>query len=551
MKTFLFLISIIAAVSLAACGGRDANDQQDALEEVDHDVIPVDGADIKYDGDLPPKDTFDVEIPQQASVYVLQSSETSVNCTNEAIVNIASGIELKGVVVTAPKYVASKDKLDGYYVQDKSGADVFSGMQVVIAMTEATDYKVGDILDLGGEYIEYYCFTQLKALTHSKTGEVRNIQPVVVNPANIASGTGAEEYEGVLVTVENVEVINANPDGPDKDYGNFLVTGNLRVGNDFKVNYMNKDTDQRTVGDKFTVITGVLKYAFGNYTLMPRFNSDMVLETVHVEETAEEVVEQAEVIEDVEVIETVEDSEEVSEVIEDISGEDVEVVKTTIAAIQNLDSSKQCVDEGNFTIQAGVALEDTVVIGPKHVQSGTLDGYYIHDLNVEQSAKTFSGMLLVVPKSLNTNFVVGDILSLAGDYKEFYCMTELSATKADKVNTSDPVPYSSLTALPADIGGGGATAESYEGTLVTVENVEVTNANPDGPANDYGCFVVSGNLYVCNDYKLVYMAKATDANYDPNYKRTVGDKFTKITGVVKYFYSFYRLIPRFETDMVK
>ena len=100
--------------------------------------------------------------------------------------------------------------------------------------------------------------------------------PTVVNPADIATGgSRAWALEGTLVTVENVEVTEVEPEaGPgDGQEGaatnEFVVTGNLRVDDYF---YLRSPAAQ--VGDRIGSITGVLRYGNGNSKIEPRDAND-------------------------------------------------------------------------------------------------------------------------------------------------------------------------------------------------------------------------------------------------------------------------------------
>jgi cytosine/adenosine deaminase-related metal-dependent hydrolase len=137
---------------------------------------------------------------------------------------------------------------------------------------------LGDSVQVDGDYTEFFGLTQLEnaVFTYLDAGTVPN--PVVLDPADIATGGAlAEDYEGVLVQVLNVTVTNVNPDDPD-DYDELEVDG-LRIddlcidgGGDGGL----LDNDDYTGGESFTSVTGVLHYSFSNFKLLPRSTSDLV-----------------------------------------------------------------------------------------------------------------------------------------------------------------------------------------------------------------------------------------------------------------------------------
>jgi hypothetical protein len=75
----------------------------------------------------------------------------------------------------------------------------------------------------------------------------------------------------VVIRVENVEVTNANPDGPDNDYGEFEVGGSLRVDD-----RLHEVTPDPVDGDTFDALVGPLYFSFNNSKLLPRDENDVI-----------------------------------------------------------------------------------------------------------------------------------------------------------------------------------------------------------------------------------------------------------------------------------
>ena len=88
--------------------------------------------------------------------------------------------------------------------------------------------------------------------------------PTVVAAADLVDAGTAEQYEGVLVRIENVTV-----DNPDLGYGEWSVTGGAVV-DDQLFEYV------PNAGESFASITGVLNYGYGAYKIEPRDASDLV-----------------------------------------------------------------------------------------------------------------------------------------------------------------------------------------------------------------------------------------------------------------------------------
>jgi len=210
----------------------------------------------------------DTTVTTGITIYDIQD----VNSSNHPSEN--SVVKLENVVVTGGQFNASKS-LYGIFVEEKNGG-AYSGILVAYSMTSGFGpFVVGDVLTIEGTYKEYYDMSEISATNITKTDSGYKIEPVVVNPANVATGgADSEKYEGVLIKVENVEVISANPDeSAEKDYKEFMVTGNLRVNDKYSYSY----TANRKVGDKFDYIIGVLDYDFSNFKLNPRSDDDLAL----------------------------------------------------------------------------------------------------------------------------------------------------------------------------------------------------------------------------------------------------------------------------------
>lgn len=126
----------------------------------------------------------------------------------------------------------------------------------------------------------------------------------------------------------------------------------------------------------------------------------------------------------------------------------------------------------------------------------------------------------------------GDSIRLTGLIKEYYGVTEIDpdpgAHQILATGLSEPDPIKVTSAELA--GGCSATGESFEGVLVRIDSVVVTQ-----DLNIYGEWYISddGGITECQiDDKCFH--------YDP----TVGESLTYIIGVVHYSYSEYEINPR-------
>jgi large repetitive protein len=157
-----------------------------------------------------------------------------------------------------------------------------SGLWVYLNNTDMEPLRdapppVGSWVSLTGQVNHFYDQWQIQHVERLDVlGQAALPTPVVVNAADIATG-GARAWvlEGSLVTVQNVEVTQLEPEaGPgDGQEGaptnEFLITGNLRVDDYF---YLRSPAP--SVGDRFQSITGVLRYGNGHSKIEPRDAND-------------------------------------------------------------------------------------------------------------------------------------------------------------------------------------------------------------------------------------------------------------------------------------
>jgi hypothetical protein len=242
--------------------------------------------------EVKPKDIPPDLGPPGVKIADIQQAEDSLNCSVIfATMLISVDIPLKKVVVTAPPYAFAVvgEKLDGFYVADQEGG-IYSGIHVTYPTNQIPPIEPGMILTLVGDHYEAFCFTdfRIKSLVVEQDSGPEPA-PALTTPEQIAAEP--EIYEGMLVRVENVTVTDDNLDfGDGMDLQEFEVDGTLRVGNDYEVKYMTPATDARLEGDVFQYIVGVVKFSDEKWHLMPRYNTDMLLEGETLPEVGPEVM---------------------------------------------------------------------------------------------------------------------------------------------------------------------------------------------------------------------------------------------------------------------
>jgi len=424
-----------------------------------------------------------------------------------------SQVRIENVIVTTPVHPKSTPK--GFWVEEKTGGK-FSGIYIY-APSLGVSVKPGDVVNVEGKYVEYYEQTQIEASSVTIVGTDSIPAPVVVTPAQVhTGGPDAEAYEGVLIEVQNVVVSHASVPGIDgNDHGDFGVTTiggseELIVTYTFANDYY---TYQRTAGDKFNKLTGVLQYSFREFRLAPRGCDDLI------RDSGQPVCQQ--------------------QVCPDASE------SVAIARLQN-PQHPQAVAAG-----CTVKVEGAVVTSPVFTTGTNQQNFYIED----PAGGQWSGIYVRVGQG-TVDVAPGDVVTVNGKLEEYFQKTRLVASSVTKTGTAalpDPV-----VATPAQVNDEGALAESLEGVLIKVENVQVTDRVFLGTDNkDHGDFLVAAEsetdkkLVVGWDFKHGYACPEGQNVCNPaEDKRKVGDIFNSITGLLDYSFEHFRLQPRTDADLV-
>ena len=168
-----------------------------------------------------------------------------------------------GVVTAAPSDWARS--IHGFFIQDSSGP-----WQGVLVYTEIQNLDVqrGDSVLVIGTVSEYYEKTEIQYTSHVllKRGAMIPL-PVHVNTGDLATGSEqAEQYEGVLVIVNDVTVTN-----PNLGYGEWAIddgSGDCRV--DDAAGY----TYTPSPNDHIPGLIGIVDYSYSNFKIEPRGDED-------------------------------------------------------------------------------------------------------------------------------------------------------------------------------------------------------------------------------------------------------------------------------------
>ena len=180
--------------------------------------------------------------------------------------------QLPGRAVVIEEAIVTAVFGDAFTIQDPEGG-AYSALWVYNQRRELQDALVpGHRVRIEGSLIEFFTLTELvpdpSGITIAGMSPVP--APIILNdPARIADGGDlVEPMESVLVEVPSTRVLNTAPDCP-RDFGMFVVSGNLRIGSEANFDYAPARSDV------ILRVRGVLHYSFDHQKLFPRGDEDI------------------------------------------------------------------------------------------------------------------------------------------------------------------------------------------------------------------------------------------------------------------------------------
>ncbi len=365
---------------------------------------------------------------EQTTIYDIQGGEIAENTI----------VTVKNVIVTSPVAVDEESGGGTVFIGEADGGE-YSGISLYL-WTETvmgTQLQPGDVVDVTGEYKEFFDVSQLEIKTAADITVVSSGAalpgPAMVSAAEVGrTSSDAEPWEGVRVQVSDATIAESN-DG----FGQYLLQG------DVLVSYLFTELPDVQVGGSFASITGPLHYTFGEYKLEPTEPGDLAGYT-------------------------------------DAPAPDD---PTPIYDIQ----------QGMVTENSVVKLEGVVASSGLTWSDSPEGDFFVQEVE----GGPYSGIQIHMNDTAGFSVAPGDELTIVGTYSEFFDMSQISIADASAVTTtgSGSAPAPELIADPAAIATDGAMTEQYESVLVQVENVTVTVANPDDP-EQFNEFVVTGDLRI-------------------------------------------------------
>ncbi|HLG32133.1 MAG TPA: T9SS type A sorting domain-containing protein, partial [Ignavibacteriaceae bacterium] len=151
---------------------------------------------------------------------------------------------------------------------------------------------------------------------------------------------------------------------------------------------------------------------------------------------------------------------------------------------------------------------------------------------------------------------LGDNVTVGGLIAEDFNVTRIDSITEITVNSSNnPLPQSQIleTGTIGSATNNSVIGEQWESMIVSFENLTISDVNADGPPSNFGEFSItdgSGNVRVeLQDGNHFYHNAWDGVN---NFPDTIGIEenatIDKLTGYLYFSFSFYKLVPRYNTD---
>lgn len=174
---------------------------------------------------------------------------------------------------------------------------------------------------------------------------------------------------------------------------------------------------------------------------------------------------------------------------------------------------------------------------------------------IQDDTAPWSGIMVRGDESIRT-LVTGQDVTVTGVVEERYNVTSIGNATVTidhgTAATPDPVELTTDMFETIVVHDGNPNAEQWEGMLTIFKNLTVTSSNADDPAGNYGEVLVSdgsGDMRIDDSgtWKDVY---TNDPTATGKTFLAVGTTIESVTGVMYFSFSYYKLEPRTEADLV-
>ncbi len=256
----LFCAAVISLVG--ACGDDDSNGN-------DNTNVNINGnTNTNANGNTNTNTNTNNNTTDDDTIYQLQDEN------DPDFIPVGSTAQLNGVVVTAVDLYGPYD--GDVFVQEPDGGP-YSGVLLynpTVTGGTLSDLTIGHVVNVSGEKAEFALTSDTSGRTTTEllSGTIERVAPgipldpeVIASPQIIMTEPGAEQYESVLVSLNNIRRQNVD------SYENVHCSGQLTLGPDLM------DIAAATAdGSCYSKVVGILDYFF-YYSVLPRSTGDLTL----------------------------------------------------------------------------------------------------------------------------------------------------------------------------------------------------------------------------------------------------------------------------------
>ena len=487
-------------------------------------------------------------------------------------------------VQTSGVVIAIDPEYNNFYLSDETG-NTWGGIYVYDA--DNISPSIGDKIEITAIVHEEYGFTQLlPGYTSANDLGSGNITPIIPSTGDFTGGCVAtgEPYEGMLVQLSNIYVTQSSD-----EYGNFYVSDGAS-SEDVKISseiFDGEDWPDPSLGQEYDSIIGMVYYAYGEFSILPRTMSDITLcPTCPVADAGDD-----QLVPPGTAIVTLDGSDsydpngsitsyewaQLSGTAVELSNEEASVTTFTAPETEGdlvfrltvYDNDfMDATDEITITVGTGDSIYD--------IQYTADQGQYCYDSDMDGEAVTVTGVITAVESVFPSFFiqdfnfdtyggiyarsylntipgewspVIGDKVTVSGTVSEYYSFTQLEPLTSYTVNSEGnnleikDISTGDLYSDPLDTSTDqycSETGEAVEGMLVRISNVTVVKE-----ANTYGEWYVDDGSGPC----IIDDGTQTSPLYTGSWiSPNNGDTFDSIVGVVTYGYGRFRILPRDSND---
>jgi len=205
-------------------------------------------------------------------------------------------------------------------------------------------------------------------------------------------------------------------------------------------------------------------------------------------------------------------------------------------------------------IGAVIPVSGFVTADTAHLRSTPLTGGGTSTWYIQDSSTAWNGIWVVGAESLLASTKNNDNITVTGTIQEQFSVTRIGAVSNVVINSTgnplrNPISLTTGTFGPS-VGNGNPIAEPFEGGLVALDSVTVTNVFPTfADPTEYEVDDGTGPIIVRRDGKNTYSNVEADTIFGYTILRQ-GDKIGRLVGVMYFANNRYKIVPRTNSDFI-